>query len=422
MVHIQKKSFKNKQDIKTPKSGIASLLIIFVLFGLAQASNEYRVLFLQDQGLSATECGWILATASLLSAISRPLAGALADKLRSRHVVCIGALLSWIAVLALMLFTQNIRIANFILCAGIVPLLSISEPVTYGMIEASGVHATVMYPKLDYSLIRVCLSIGYSSINFLYTPIINHFGSAAPFYCTLIFSLGMLLFTGSVRRFETSEEEIRRQKVSENKLEFRRLFSNYFLIAFVLLNFLYALGAFTSNYLIYLLNEVGLDGSLVGTSSGIRVLGEIITMPLIPFLKKKISLPMLQAIAGGFVILQVILYLVWHNPYVILCVTLLNGISCGITLSTTAVYLRQMAPEGLDTTTLSLSTTMNCFGAIITNLVGGIVVDTFGIFTFYRISLICLLLWLFLYFGTWVFGTKVLKKTPPVPMFIQKSN
>lgn len=413
-------SSENNQNSKSSKSGIPSLLIIFVLFGLAQASNEYRVLFLQDQGLSATECGWILATASLLSAISRPLAGALADKLRSRHAVCVGALLSWIAVLALMLSTHNIRIANFILCAGIVPLLSISEPITYGMIEASGVNATIMNPKLDYSLIRVCLSIGYSVINFLYTPIVNRFGSAAPFYCTMVFSLGMLLFSGAVRHFETVGEESRSKKPSENKLEFRRLFSNYFLIVFVLLSFLYALGSFTSSYLIFLLKEVGLDGSLVGTASGIRVLGEIITMPLIPFLKKKISLPLLQAIACSFVILQVILYLTWHNPYVILCVTLLNGISCGITLSTTAVYLRKMAPEGLDTTTLSLSTTMNYFGAIVLNLVGGIVIDNFGIFTFYRISLICLLLWIVLYFGTWIFGTKVLKKTPPVPMFIKK--
>lgn len=405
---------------KTQKSGIASLLIIFVLFGLAQASNEYRVLFLQGRGLSATECGWILATASLLSALARPLAGALADKLRSRHRVLLAALVSWVAILALMLLTQNVRIASFLLCAGIVPLLSVSEPITYGMIEASGVNAALQYPRLDYSLIRVCLSIGYSVINFLYTPIVNRFGSSAPFFCTMLFSAGMLFFSGAVQKFETAPAHSGPARAGGEKLEFKKLFSNYFLISFVLLSFLYALGAQTSSYLIYLLDEVGLDNSLVGTASGIRVLGEIITMPLIPFLKKKLSLPMLQAIACGFVVLHVGLYLTCHAPYVVLGVTLLNGISCGITLSTTAIYLRQMAPAGLDTTTLSLSTTMNNFGAIVLNLFGGVVIDHFGVFTFYRITLICLLLWLALYFGTWVFGTRVLKKTPPVPMFLTK--
>lgn len=408
------------QTRNTGKRDVASLLTIFVLFGLAQASNEYRVLFLQDRGLSATECGWILATASLLSALARPLAGALADKLRSRHRVCVGALLSWIGILALLLVTQNVRIAGFILCAGIVPFLSVSEPVTYGMIEASGVSATLRYPRLDYSLIRVCLSIGYSVINFLYTPIVNRFGSSAPFCCTVIFVIGLLLFSRTVRSFETSGEPDGSPKEPGEKLKFRQLFSNYFLITFVLLSFLYALGSYTSTYLVYLLDEVGLDGSLIGTASGIRVLGEIITMPLIPLLKKKISLPMLQAIACGFVVLQVVLFLVCRSPYVILGVTLLYGISCGITLSTTAIYLRQMAPAGLDTTTLSLSTTMNNFGAIVLNLFGGLVIDRLGIFSFYRISLICLLLWLALYFGTWFVGTRILKKTPPVPMLLKK--
>lgn len=404
------------------RDSIASLLIIFVLFGLASAFNEYRILFLKEQGLTATECGWILATASLLSAIARPLAGALADRLRSRYKVCIGALLSWIAILALLLFTQNVRIASFVLCAGIVPLLSISEPITYGMIEASGVNATVLNSKLDYSLIRVCLSIGYSVINFLYTPIVNRFGASAPFYCTIVFAVGMLFLSRAVRSFETTDSTATGENSSEKRLDIKRLFSNYFLITFVLLSLLYALGAHTSNYLIYLLDEVGLDSSLVGTATGIRVLGEIITMPLVPFLKKKISLPMLQAIACSFIVLQVVLYLTWHDPYVVLGVTLLNGVAGGITLSTTAIYLRLMAPAGLDTTTLSLSTTMNNIGAIILNLFGGAVVDHLGIFTFYRLSLICLLLWLILYFGTWIFGTIVLKKAPPVPMFIRKPN
>lgn len=402
------------------QTGIAALLIVYVLFGFAQASNEYRVLYLESQGLTATECGQVLAAASLLSAISRPLAGALADKLRSRRIVYIGALLFWIAVLAIMLLTQNIRLASFILCAGIVPLLSISEPVTYGMIEASGVNATILNPKLDYSLIRVCLSIGYSVINFLYTPIVNRFGPAAPFYCTLAFAATMLAFSRNLRKFETIPHKKHSRTPSNEKLNLGRLFKNYFLITFVLLNFIFALGTQTQNYLFYLLDAVGLDGSWVGIATGIRVFGEIITMPLIPLLKRRISLPMLQAVGCGFVVLQVVMYLTCHNPYVILGVTLLNGIYCGISLSTTAVYLRLMAPEGLDTTTLSLSTTMSYLGAIITNLAGGIVVDSLGIFALYRISLGFLLLWLVLYFGTWIFGTRILRKTPPVPMLVKK--
>lgn len=415
-------SKKSKSSVVS-KSGITSLLAIYVLFGFAQASNEFRVLFLEEQGMTATECGQILALASLLSAISRPLAGALADKIRSRRVICIGALISWMAIIAAMLLTKNVRIASFILCAGIVPLISISEPVTYGMIEASGVNATIQNPKLDYSLIRVCTSIGYSVINFAYTPIVNRFGPSAPFFCTIIFAAGILAFSGSLRQFETVPEEKRKEakEAGPNKLKFGRLFENYYLMVFVGLSFISALGSHTQSYLVYLLDAVELDTALVGTAIGIRVVGEIIIMPLVPLLRKKISLPMMQALACLFRMMQMVLFITCRNPYIIMGGTILNGFAAGISLSSTAIYLRMMAPEGLDTTTLSLNTVMTNVGSILINLVSGAIIDSMGIFAVYRLSLGVMVLWMVLYFGTWVFGVRVLKKEPPVPMFVQKT-
>lgn len=402
-----------------PYTGIASLLAVYVIFGFAQASNEFRVLFLESLGMTATECGQILAASSLLTALSRPLAGALADKLRSRRIVYIGAVISWMIVLALMLLTQHLRLAGFLLCAAIVPLLSISEPVTYGMIEAAGVNATLQNPNLDFSLIRVCLSAGYSLINFLYTPIVNRFGPTAPFLCTVVFAAIMLASSSTLGRFETAPSK-KRQQTSGNKLELGRLFKNYYLITFVLLNFIMAMGSHTQNYMYYLLDAIGLDGSLVGVAIGIRVVGEIIIMPLVPLLKRRISLPMLQALACLFRMLQMLLFVTCKNPYIIMGGTVLNGFAAGVSLASTAVYLRMMAPEGLDTTTLSLSTVMMNLGSIIINLVSGIIVDSLGIFSLYRFSLGFLFLWLALYFGTWAFGVYVLKKTPPVPMFVQR--
>ena len=420
MVFQQGKKSKKATSEKTRGTGIAALLGIYVLFGLAQASNEYRVLFLENLGMTATQCGQVLAAASLLMAVSRPLAGVLADKLRSRRTVYISALILWIMALVSMLLTQHVRLAGFLLCAGIVPFLSVSEPVTYGMIEASGANASLMYPKLDFSLIRVCLSIGYCAINFLYTPIVDRFGPSAPFVCTLFYIVGMLALSGTLRKFETVRPEERVAGTPRQKLELNRLFKNYFLVAFILLNFLTAIGGHTQYYLVFLLDTVGLDKSLIGVTTGIRVAGEIIIMPLIPLIKRRVSLPMLQAFTGVFTALQAVVFLTASNPYVILGATLLGGISSGISLGTTAVYLRMMAPEGLDTTTLSLSTVMGSLGGIIIDLTGGIVIDTLGIFALYRISLSVLVLWIVLYFGTWAFGVHVLKKTPVVPMFLKR--
>lgn len=408
------------QSSREGRRDILSLIAIYVIFGLAQASNEFRVLFLEGQGLNAAECGRVLAAGSLLSAISRPMAGVLADKLRSRRIVYIGSVSLWILLLVLLLTMGHVRLAGFALCAGFVPLVSIGDPVTYGMIEAGGVNASLKYPKLDFSLIRVTLSAGYCAINFLYTPIVKRFGPSAPFACTVLFLLGLLALSGRLRRFETTVEE-KQSKVSINrKLGLSRLFREYYLITFVLLNFLMALGTMTTSYMVFLLEELGMDVSLLGMATGIRVLGELLIMPLIPRIKRKISLPMLQAVSVGCCALQLLLYLVCKNPYVILGVVMLGGFCWGISLGTSAVYLRKMAPEGLDTTTLSLSTAMTNLGAIVIGLVGGAVIEGMGIFALYRMALGCLILWFVLYFGSWYFGKYVLKKTPPVPMFLPK--
>lgn len=396
---------------------ILSLIAIYVIFGLAQASNEFRVLFLEGQGLSAAECGRVLAAGSLLSAISRPMAGMLADKLRSRRVVYIGSVILWMVLIVLLLTAGHIRVAGFALCAGFVPLVSIGDPVTYGMIEAGGVNASLKYPRLDFSLIRVTLSVGYCVINFLYTPIVKRFGPSAPFACTVVFLLGLLVLSGRMRRFETVEENRSKGGINR-KLGLGRLFREYYLIAFVLLNFLVALGTMTTSYMVFLLEELGMDVSLLGMATGIRVLGELLIMPLLPKIKRRVSLPMLQAVSAGCCALQLLLYLVCKNPYVILGVVMLGGFCWGISLGTSAVYLRKMAPEGLDTTTLSLSTAMTNLGAIVIGLAGGAIIERMGIFALYRMALGCLILWFVLYFGSWYFGKYVLKKTPPVPMFL----
>lgn len=397
------------------------LLAVYILFGFAQASGEYRVLFLQSQGLNATQCGYVLAGASLLAAFARPLTGALADKLRSRRVVFLGSVTGWMTLLVLLLAVGQVRLASLSLCVGIIPFLSVGEQVTYGMIEAAGVTAALRHKRLDFSLIRVCLSMGYCGINFLYTPLVERFGPLAPFACTVVYLAALLLLSGSLRSFETLPGGGVNKAAPRKKLEIGRLFRNYYLVTFVLLFLLMSLGTQTSSFVYYLLDELELDTSLVGMAAGIRVLGEVLIMPLVPRLKRMLSLPMLQAVAGTLCILQMVLYLTCKNPYVILCVIMLSGMASGITLSTTAVYLRLMAPEGLDTTTLSLSTAVSSLSQVIVSLVGGRVVDSLGIFALYRIVLSCLCLWIVLYFSSWAFGKYGLKKTPPVPMFQSKA-
>ncbi len=396
------------------KKQIVALFSIYVIYGLAQASNEFRTLFLKEQGMTATECGRVLATASLLTVFAGPLASALADKLRSRRKVYLISASLWLLSLVALLLVGQYNIAGFLLCAGIMPLMSVFDPITYNMIEASGVNASMMVQKLDFSIIRVALSIGYCLINFAYTPLVSRFGPAMPFTCTAVLVVVLLILSGTLKAFETEQRaEVPKEK---KQLNVKRIFTNYYLMSFLILGLILAMGSSSGSYLVYLMNEIGMDTALVGTASGIRVAGEILMMLSLTLVKKKVSVPLLQAVAVCISMAQMIIYMTVREPYIILAALALGGAAGGITIGTRAVYLRSLAPEGLDTLTITLFSSVNSAGHVVMSLLGGIIVDNQGVFALYRISLIFMAIWVVMYLGSWAFGKYVLKKEPPMPM------
>lgn len=396
------------------KKQIVALFSIYVIYGLAQASNEFRTLFLKEQGMTATECGRVLATASLLTVFAGPLASALADKLRSRRKVYLISASLWLLSLVALLLVGQYNIAGFLLCAGIMPLMSVFDPITYNMIEASGVNASMMVQKLDFSIIRVALSIGYCLINFAYTPLVSRFGPAMPFTCTAVLVVVLLILSGTLKAFETEQRaEVLKEK---KQLNVKRIFTNYYLMSFLILGLILAMGSSSGSYLVYLMNEIGMDTALVGTASGIRVAGEILMMLSLTLVKKKVSVPLLQAVAVCISMAQMIIYMTVREPYIILAALALGGAAGGITIGTRAVYLRSLAPEGLDTLTITLFSSVNSAGHVVMSLLGGIIVDNQGVFALYRISLIFMAIWVVMYLGSWAFGKYVLKKEPPMPM------
>lgn len=396
------------------KKQIVALFSIYVIYGLAQASNEFRTLFLKEQGMTATECGRVLATASLLTVFAGPLASALADKLRSRRKVYLISASLWLLSLVALLLVGQYNIAGFLLCAGIMPLMSVFDPITYNMIEASGVNASMMVQKLDFSIIRVALSIGYCLINFAYTPLVSRFGPAMPFTCTAVLVVVLLILSGTLKAFETEQRaEVLKEK---KQLNVKRIFTNYYLMSFLILGLILAMGSSSGSYLVYLMNEIGMDTALVGTASGIRVAGEILMMLSLTLVKKKVSVPLLQAVAVCISMAQMIIYMTVREPYIILAALALGGAAGGITIGTRAVYLRSLAPEGLDTLTITLFSSVNSAGHVVMSLLGGIIVDNQGVFALYTISLIFMAIWVVMYLGSWAFGKYVLKKEPPMPM------
>lgn len=401
--------------MRNKKSDIQFLILLFVVYGFAQASEEYRVLFIQSKGIDVSTCSKILTIGSILSALLLPLCGRIADRLQSRAKVFSTMVVIWFAVIVLLVFYGGEYILGIPVCGLLIPVFTVCSLVIYQMIEATGVCACAQSVKMDYSRVRLTQSIAFCTINFAYTPIIDAAGEVTPYLVTIGLSLVLLLMTKVMSQYDSSYEiKTIAQNVTEGT---RKGDSSYFLTVFIVLNVLFSFGAGVSVFTTYLLEENGLSASMVGTINGIRVAGEILVMPFLPTVKKKISLPMLQAVSTVFRTAHIILAAISHDSTLILCSALFSGLSSGISLGTAAIYLRMMAPKGREAEVLSLKWSTFNIGGILMSFIGGIIISSRGVISLYRIAFVSLLLWIILYFATWYIGVKLLKKEPSVKMF-----
>ncbi len=67
------------------KTRIKKMRVVNLLYGFAQASMALNMLYLRTYGLSATTIGVIMTIAMLLTTITPPMWGVLADMLRTRY-------------------------------------------------------------------------------------------------------------------------------------------------------------------------------------------------------------------------------------------------------------------------------------------------------------------------------------------------
>lgn len=409
--------------MKNKKPYCWSLRVMMLLFGSAQAMFSFRVLFMQSNGLTATQSGIVLCAASMIGTLSPVIGGFLADKLRSRYKVFLFTLFVSAVLIAFVPISAKIRLFGTILTVIIIPMITITMPSGMNMLENAAINLTHMYPGTDYSSIRLYMSLGFALTSLVYTPLINGFGVGAPFTFTTVFFVVLFLMRRTLTHFENSPEEDVTEAVEPvpaSEMNVRRLFQNYYLMVFVLLNIIFCMPQNCCSFISYLLEAVGIDTAATGTVAGVRVIGEVLVMLALPFMKKRMTIPFIQLIATVMAIIEMIGYRLCHSLMPMLIVEMIGGASWGIAMSSAVLYLRAMAPRGLESTTLSLWYMTMSVSGIISMCLYGSLIDTFSVYSIYTFALICAVAWLVIYLGSYFIGRRVLHREPQICMTMKE--
>jgi PPP family 3-phenylpropionic acid transporter len=296
-----------------------------------------------------------------------------------------------------------------------VPLLNFFRLPSQSVLDAATVSACSKVNGMDYSNIRMYMSAGFAVMNVVYSPLIAWFGIGFPFYAMVGFTVIMFLSRKVLKTYETDSEEPRERHTGS--LDLSRLYKNYYLVVFLVINVLMMIPMNAGMMLTYLIKEIGANTNNIGYITGVRVFAEIIALLLSTRIKRVLSQPMMMVIASVLFLMEMTGYQIAGSFVTVGLTAMLGGAGFGLVLSTGYTYVNSLAPKGLEATAISLYSIGLSAAGVLTSFIGGQIVVHLGVRTLYFYSFFCVVLWLIVFFASYFIGEKVLKKPAPLPLF-----
>ncbi len=397
---------------------LRQLVLVSLFFGFTEAMYSLRATFLAANGMNPTQVGVMFSITGILGTVAPLLGGVLADRFFTRYKVFIASLFGFATVIGFTPLSATVQIGGLILSMFLLPMMHFFHPMLSGMVQTCSINATNGLPGVDYSYLRMFMSLGYVISNVLCTPIMRHFGLNAPYYFVLIFFVGIFVFRKALKENETDRTQ--HGEIDKKNLPFSAIFKNYYVISFIVIAVLYAAAACCANYTSYMIAFNRLDTSSVTLVTGLKVVGEVAVMLCFPYFRKHFSLSGLQILSGICLFLELLLMTHAKTLSQMIFFEMIGGVGNGIALCSAGHYLRAMTPRGLEATAISLWTTGTSLGSILLPLVLGIVIDRSGVVACFTLGTVMEGIWVVLFIGTLLFGKYVLKKENVCPVFLAK--
>ncbi len=385
-----------------------------MFFGMCSATIGFHVLFLQTNGMTAGEVGLVMSLNAALGTVAPPLWGLVADKIQSKYRVFLYALLGGAITCLFVPVSATIKIGAVLLSAVLVPMVNFFRMPSFSMLDAINVTASTQVKGMVYSDVRMWLSIGYTVMSFAYSPLMDLFGVGAPYYGFAFFAVIVFLLRKNLKQYDVKTEG--KKSIPLKELQVSRLFKNYYLMVFIVINVLIQIPQNCSFFRSYLLEEIGGDMTMVGLLSGVRVTFEVLAILSVRKLKQRFSAPTIMAASAVSFLLEMGLYQFVSGMWQMAAVECFGGTAYGLILGCAVNYVNQLAPKGLEATAVSLYSIGNPLAGVLANLFGGQIIMAVGVRTVYMYSFACVVLWLVIFYGSFFIGKKFLHKEPPVPL------
>ena len=339
----------------------------FLYYGAISILFPFLALFYQSQGLSGGQIGLLAAISPIISFFGAPLWTGAADASRRHKLV---AMLSTVGVVIVTFIFPSISSFSGLLL--MISLFAIFGAPTGSLVDAA-VLTMLGNRKERYGRIRLWGTIGYGVIAPFAGNLIGRLGLNWAFWGYAILMLGGLLVITQIPF---------RQSHSNGSFRggLRVLFANQSWMLFLVMVFIAGIGMATiNNYLFVYMQSLGASKTLMGFALTVSTISEIPAMFFSDRLLRRFGARGMLVIAMTTIGLRLLFYSLTTQPWVVLVIQLVHGLTFAAIYTAGVHYADMIAPPGMKSTTQGMfSGTLMGFGSAAGGLLGGLLLDRFS--------------------------------------------
>ena len=339
----------------------------FLYYGAISFLFPFLALFYKSQGLTGGQIGLLAAISPIISFFGAPLWTGAADASHRHKLV---AMLSIVGVVAVAFIFPSV--ASF---GGLLLMISLYAffGAPTGPLIDSAVLTLLGDRKERYGRIRLWGTLGYGLVAPFAGNLIGRLGLKWAFWGYAILMLGGLLVITRIPFRQSHSNGSFRGGI-------RVLFANQPWTLFLVMVFIAGIGMATiNNYLFVYMETLGASKTLMGFALTVSTISEIPAMFFSDRLLRRFGARGMLVIAMTTIGLRLICYSLTTQPWVVLVIQLVHGLTFAAVYTAGVYYADQIAPPGMKATTQGMfNGTLMGFGSAAGGFLGGILMDRFS--------------------------------------------
>lgn len=333
-------------------------------------------MYCQDIGMSATQIAYIVSFSPLLSIITQPAFGYLADKWKSPRKVSI--LLMAITILTMFIFAISHNFWVLLLSSGIaISFMNAITPLT----DRIGVSSPYQFGK-----IRLWGSLGYAvmaQVSGILYQYISPFSNFMAGILGAILTIICIYFVNDPKLQEV-EKVVDMRPLSTKDIILELIHNRPFIIFMMITFFFWGACSTNFNYLSIFIRSQGGTASQVGTYQLCATLFEIPMILITDYIIKKVSFRNIMLFAVSISIINFAWYATLPSVNQIIFVFIFKGFSTVLFTMITVRLVMLLVKEEYVSTAYGIQCMLGKgFGAMIFQLFGGQIIDNIGMSAFY---------------------------------------